>query len=167
MQTLSQEKKMKKDSRAAVLVLFLAVLPFCLISCSPSPSTQGEPAAVPAETTPAASTPAPESSGGWPKGIPGIIPPFTFGVSGTQDEPLELPTQTVCTLGYDKVTMENVREYLARLKEKGFSMEENKSVKAGEFSAIGLLSQGERVIASYTLNLQGSWLDLRFVIYKK
>jgi len=47
--------------------------------------------------------------------MPDVIPRFTHGVFSNQSEKIDYPTQTLYSLYYDKVTMENAREYLNKL----------------------------------------------------
>jgi hypothetical protein len=161
-----EEKKMKKYFRSAYLILLGTLLALCLSSCSPSPSTQektnaspGEPKPVTAQTT--------ADNGGWLSGMPETIPPFTHGIFDKQSEKIDYPTQTLFSLYYDKVTIENAREYMAKLKEKGFSVEEDNNVKPGNFIAQGLKGEGAgKIFYSFDLQADGH-VDLRFKIFKE
>jgi hypothetical protein len=157
---------MKRCYRSAFLILLGTLLVLCLSSCSPSPSTKEQTNASPGETT-AVTAPAATGSGGWLSGIPEVIPPFAHGVFSNQSEKIDYPTQTLYSLYYDEVTMGNAREYLGKLKEKGFSVEEDKNVKPGSLSAFGSTGEGAGKIG-YGFDLQtDGHVDLQFTIYKK
>jgi hypothetical protein len=157
---------MKKCYRSAFLILLGILLILCLSSCGPSPSTKEETNASPGEPA-AAAAPAATGSGGWLSGMPEAIPPFTHGVFSSQSEKVDYPTQTLYSLYYDKVKMEDAREYLGKLKGTGFSLEEDTNVKPGNLSAFGSKGEGAGKIA-YQLQLQpaGS-VDLSFTVFKK
>ena len=157
---------MKKYYQSAFPILFGALLVLCLSSCSPSPSTKEQTNASPGEPT-AVTVPAATGSGGWLSGMPEVIPPFTHGLFSNQSEKIDYPTQTLYSLYYEKVTMENAREYLSKLKEKGFSVEEDKNVKPGDLSAIGSIGEGAGKIG-YVFGLQANGhVDLQFTAHKK
>jgi hypothetical protein len=157
---------MKKYYQSAFLTLLGTLLVLCLSSCSPSPSTKEQTNASPGEP-PAVAAPAATGSGGWLSGMPAVIPPFTHGVFSNQSEKIDYPTQALYSLYYDKVTMGNAREYLSKLKEKGFSVEEDKNVKPGDLSAIGSIGEGAGKIG-YVFSLQADGhVDLHFTIFKK
>ena len=99
--------------------------------------------------------------------MPEVIPPFTHGVFSNQSETIDYPTQTVYSLYYDKVTMENAREYLSKLKEKGFSVQEDTNAKPGNLSAAGSRGEGPGRIG-YVFGLQADGnVGLQFVAFKK
>lgn len=99
--------------------------------------------------------------------MPEVISPFTNGTFSNQSEKIDYPTQTLYTLYYEKVTIDNAREYLKKLTEKGFSLEEDKNVKPGNFSAFGARGEGAGNIG-YQLELQPSGhVDLSFTVFKK
>lgn len=157
---------MKKCRQSARLILLGTLLASCLSSCSSSPATKEQTSASPGEST-AATVPAATRSGGWLSGMPEVIPPFTHGVFSNQSEKIDYPTQTLYSLYYDKVTMENAREYLSKLQEKGFSVEEDKNVKLGNLSAIGSTGEGAGRIG-YVFGLQADGhVDLQFTAFKK
>lgn len=155
---------MKRCCQSAFLILFGTLLVLCLSSCSPSPSTKEQTNASPGEPT---AVPAATGSGGWLSGMPEVIPPFTHGVFSNQSDKIDYPTQTLFSLYYDKVKMENAREYLGKLKDKGFSVEEDKNVKPGNLTAFGSLGEGAGKIGYlFELQAEGS-VDLQFTIFKK
>ncbi len=157
---------MKTCGQSACPILLGTLLVLCLGSCSPSPATKEQTSASPGEST-AVTAPAATGSGGWLSGMPEVIPPFTHGVFSNQSEKIDYPTQTLYSLYYDKVTMDNAREYLAKLKEKGFSVEEDKNVKPGNLSAIGSAGEGAGRIG-YVFGLQADGhVDLQFTASKK
>jgi len=152
--------------QSACLTLSGTLLVLCLSSCSPSPATKEQTSASPGESA-AVTVPAATASGGWLSGIPEVVPRFTHGVFSDQSEKLDYPTQTLYSLYYEKVTMENAREYLSKLKEKGFSVEEDTNAKPGSLSATGSTGEGPGRIG-YTLGLQADGnVDLRFIVFKK
>ena len=157
---------MKKCFRSAFLILLGTFLVLCLSSCSPSPSTNEQTNASPGEPKPVP-VPAAADNGGWLNGMPKVIPPFTHGVFSKQSEQIDYPTQTLYSLYYDNVTMENAREYLTKLKENGFSVEEGANVKPGNLSALGSLGEGAGKIG-YLFGLQADGhVDLSFKIFKQ
>jgi hypothetical protein len=157
---------MKECRQSACLILSGTFLVLCLSSCSPAPVTQEQTSASPGESA-AVAVPAATASGGWLSGMPEVIPPFTHGMFSNQSETIDYPTQTVYSLYYDKVTMEHAREYLNKLKEKGFSVEEDKNAKPGNLSASGLTGEGPGRIG-YVFGLQADGhVDLQFTAFKK
>jgi len=157
---------MKKYYPSAFLILLGTLLVLCLSSCSPSPSTKEQPNANPGEPA-AVNVPAAPGSGGWLSGMPEVIPPFTHGIFSNQSEKIDYPTQTLYSLYYENVTIENAREYLGKLKEKGFSVEEDKNVRPGDLSAVGSNGEGAGKIG-YVFSLQaGGHVDLHFTEHKK
>jgi hypothetical protein len=157
---------MKKCCQSAFLILFGTLLVLCLSSCSPSSSTKEQTNASPGEPT-AVTVPAATGSGGWLSGMPEVIPPFTHGVFSNQSEKIDYPTQTLCSLYYEKVTTENARDYLSKLGEKGFSVEEDKNVKPGNLSAFGSMGEGAaKIVYGFDLQADGH-VDLHFTIFKK
>ena len=157
---------MKDCCQSACRILLGPFLVLCLSSCSPSPATQEQTSASPGESA-AVTVPPATASGGSLSGMPEVIPPFTHGVFSSQSETIEYPTQTVYSLYYDKVTMENARAYLSRLKEKGFSVEEDGNAKPGNLSAAGSTGEGPGRIG-YVFGLQADGhVDLQFTAFKK
>jgi hypothetical protein len=157
---------MKKYSQSAFMILLGTILVVCLSSCSPSLSTKEQTNPSPGEPTPV-SVPATADNGGWLSGIPEIIPPFTHGVFNKQSEKIDYATQTLYSLYYENVTMENAREYMAKLKGKGFSVEEDNNVKPGDFSAQGSKGEGAGKIW-YLFELQANGhVDLQIKIFKE
>ena len=157
---------MKRCFRSTYLILLGTLLVLCLSSCSTSPSTQEKTDASPGEPKPV-TAPTAADNGGWLSGMPETIPPFTHGVFDKQSEKIDYPTQTLYSLYYENVTMENAREYMAKLKGKGFSVEEDNNVKPGYFSAQGLKGEGAGKIW-YIFELQANGhVDLRLKIFKE
>lgn len=157
---------MKTHSHSAFLILLGTILVMCLSACRPSPSTQEQTAASPESSTPAG-VPATADHGGWLSGIPEIVPPFTHGAFSTQSEKIDYPTQTLYSLYFENVTIDNAREYMAKLKERGFSVEEDDNVKPGEFSAQGLKGEGAgKIWYRFALQANGH-VDLRLTIFKE
>lgn len=161
---------MKKYFQVAFLILLGTLLVLCLSSCSSSPTSEEQTKADPAEpVAPAApaAPPAAAGNGGWLSGIPEAIPQFTHGVFSSQSEKIDYPTQTLYTLYYDKVTIENVREYMGKLKEKGFTLVEDSNVKPGNLTAFGETGAGAGKIGCH-LEFQSSGnLDLRITVFKQ
>jgi hypothetical protein len=156
---------MKKYFQWAFLFLLGTILSINIISCSRSSDKKEQTNTTTGDSKPA-DVPATGNSGGWLSGMPGTIPPFTHGVFSTQSEKIDFPTQTMYSLYYEKVTMENARQYLAKLKEKGFKVEEDANVSPGDLSAIGSLGKGAgRIGYSFSLQSNGH-VDLHFTIFK-
>ena len=79
------------------------------------------------------------------EGIPEAVPPFTHGTFSSQSEKVEVTNHTIYSLYYESVTMENAKEYLAKLREKGFKVDEE-NARAGELAAGAQLRQGKGMI---------------------
>jgi len=134
--------------------------------CSQSPSATEEVEQITPAETPQSAAPSPGGSGGWLEGIPEIVPPFTHGDFSTESYRVATNGRVVYSLYYEKVTMEEAREYTDLLREKGFSVNEE-NVPAGYFSASGSLKQGEGTIG-YSFSLQDSGhVDLHLNIVEK
>ena len=137
--------KLRQVSPMARIAVLMALVVF-LVSCGSKPTP--EPAGGAAAKGPAASaTQAPVAppaggAGGWLEGIPEVMPQFTYGTfDSKQSAKVNLGDQTMYNLYYNGVTPENVREYLGRLKAKGFRVEESKA-NPGDIAAGGNLGQG-------------------------
>ena len=152
-----------KKTQFGFLLLGLVLL---VISCSQPPAVQEEAEAADSAETPQESAPSPGGSGGWLDGIPEVVPSFTNGTFSNQSYKFKSGAGTVYSLYYENVTVENAREYLGKLREKGFSVNEETS-SPGELSASGGLRQGEGNIG-YSFSLQqNGHVDLTFNVVEK
>ena len=151
---------------AFALIGILAAITMCLVSCGskPSPESAGQ-AQSPAAATAPEAKPAAAGKGGWMEGIPEVVPPFTYGTFSSESNKAEMSTQTTYSLYYESVTMENGQEYLSKLREKGFKVDEDK-VRAGELAAGAQLRQGKGMIGlSFGLQKSGH-VDLTINVVK-
>lgn len=131
---------------ALALLGILAAVTMCLISCGSKPSQEsaGQVQSHAATTAPEAK-PAAAGKGGWMEGIPEVVPPFTYGTFSSQSAKADMGNQTMYNLYYESVTLESGKEYLSKLREKGFKMDEQ-TARPGEISAGGSLRQGKGMI---------------------
>jgi len=136
--------KLRRVSQMAGIAVLMTLVVF-LISCgskSVPESAGGAAAKAPAASTALAPVAPPAGgTGGWLEGIPEAMPPFTYGTFSKQSAKVQLGDQTMYNLYYDGVTPENFREYLGKLKAKGFRVEESKA-NPGDIAAGGNLGQG-------------------------
>ena len=128
---------------ALALIGILAAVTMGLISCGskPSPESTGQTPSQAATTAPEAK-PATAGKGGWMEGIPEVVPPFTYGTFSSQSYKADMGNQTMYNLYYESVTLENAKEYLSKLREKGFKVDEE-TARPGEISAGAELRQGK------------------------
>ena len=75
-------------------------------------------------------------------GIPEVVPPFTYGTYSSQSSKADMGNQTIYSLYYESVTLENGKEYLSQLREKGFKVDEE-TARPGELAAGAELRQGK------------------------
>jgi hypothetical protein len=125
------------------LLGILAGVTMFLLSCSskPSPESAG-PNPSPTVTAVPEAKPAAAGKGGWMEGIPEAVPPFTYGAYSSQSAKADMGNQTMYNLYYESVTLENGKEYLSQLREKGFKVDEE-TANPGELSAGAELRQGK------------------------
>jgi hypothetical protein len=76
------------------------------------------------------------------EGIPEAVPPFTYGTYSSQSSKADIGNQTIYSLYYESVTLENAKAYLSQLREKGFKVDEEKA-RPGEIAAGAELRQGK------------------------
>jgi hypothetical protein len=151
---------------AFALIGILAGTTMCLVSCASKPSQESAgQAQSPAATTAPEAKPTAAGKGGWMDGIPEVVPPFTAGTYSSESYKADAANQTVYNLYYESVTMENGKEYLAKLREKGFKVDEEKA-RAGEIAASAQLRQGKGMIGlSFGLQTNGH-VDLTINVVK-
>ena len=151
---------------AFALIGILAAMTMCFISCGSKPSQEpaGQ-AQSPAATTAPEAKVAAAGTGGWMEGIPAVVPPFTYGTFSSQSTKDDLGNQTIYNLYYESVTLENGQEYLSKLREKGFKVDEQ-NARAGELAAGAELRQGKGKIGiSFGVQTSGH-VDLTINVIK-
>ena len=99
------------------------------------------------------------------EGIPEVVPPFTYGTYSSQSSKADMGNQTIYSLYYESVTLENGKEYLSQLREKGFKVDEEKA-SPGEIAAGAELRQGKGKIGiSFGVQTSGH-VDLTINVVK-
>jgi hypothetical protein len=153
-------------------ITILTALVISLLSCSSKPSQElagGAAGKGPAQSTAQApeAKPAEGGKGGWLEGIPDVVPPFTYGTfNSTESRKNDFGNQTMYTLYYNGVSLENAREYLGKLKANGFRVEEE-TAREGEIAASGELRQGKGKIGFSLGRQKSGHVDFTINVVKK
>jgi hypothetical protein len=159
---------MKTRSLSVLAVIALIGLLITVSACkneAPPSAPAGE-----NQKTSNAPAPAPQAvpggKGGWLEGIPPVVPVFTYGTMKSDSYKGPEGNKQSYYLYYEGVTLEQVKEYMAKTKAAGFQVTEAPTSRPGELSGFGNLAQGEGSIG-YTIGYQPGHLDLAVTVVKK